>query len=129
MNLLQLIFLLFVPIFPLSVADVGTAAHYSSPYLPTACNYDSSSFPVNNLFAAAADGIWDNGAACGREYLVRCLSDACISDDTIRITIVDYSKSSVSSPSVMDTTMVLSAGTFATIADISASQINIEFQQ
>ncbi|KAG9459735.1 hypothetical protein H6P81_004243 [Aristolochia fimbriata] len=131
MNPLRHIFLLFLlPVFHVSVADVGTAAQYSSPYLPTACyGYDSSSFPANGLFAAAADGIWDNGAACGREYLVRCLSDACTSDDTIQVTIVDYSGSSVSRPSATGTIMVLSAATFSNIADRSASQINIEFQQ
>ncbi|KAF3966449.1 hypothetical protein CMV_009449 [Castanea mollissima] len=51
--------------------DVGTAAHYSPPYLPTTCyGSDTSEFPSSNLFAVAGDGIWDNGAACGRQYLL-----------------------------------------------------------
>uniref|UniRef100_A0A7N2L7J4 Expansin-like EG45 domain-containing protein n=1 Tax=Quercus lobata TaxID=97700 RepID=A0A7N2L7J4_QUELO len=54
------------------LSDVGTAALYSPPYSPTACyGSDASQFPSSNLFAAAGDGIWNNGAACGRLYLVR----------------------------------------------------------
>ncbi|KAM7276399.1 hypothetical protein ACFE04_018265 [Oxalis oulophora] len=55
--------------------DVGTAAVYTPPYLPTACygnSYDQ--FPAGNLFAAVGTGLWDNGAACGRRYRIRCVS-------------------------------------------------------
>jgi hypothetical protein len=56
-------------------ADVGTAGFYLPPYVPTACHgSDVSQFPSNNLFVAVGDGVWDNGAACGRHYYVRCLS-------------------------------------------------------
>ncbi|XP_062090667.1 EG45-like domain containing protein [Humulus lupulus] len=114
--------------------DVGTSAQYSPPYLPTACyDSDSSQFPSSNLFAAAGDGIWDNGASCGRQYQVRCISAAqpgtCIPDKTILIKIVDYAGSLVSSPSATGTTMVLSQTGFGAIADSTASSINIEFQQ
>ncbi|KAI6681466.1 hypothetical protein NL676_035347 [Syzygium grande] len=44
-------------------ADVGTAGHYDPPYTPTACfGYDPLQFPSSFLFAAAGEGIWDNGA-------------------------------------------------------------------
>ncbi|KAJ1390186.1 RlpA-like protein, double-psi beta-barrel domain [Sesbania bispinosa] len=109
-----------------SSADVGTAARYSPPYLPT-------QFPSSNLFAAAGDGIWDNGAACGRQYLVRCISAeqprTCIPDQSIQIKIVDYASSAVSPPSVTGTTIVLSDKAFGTIANTTANLINIEFQQ
>ncbi|PIA65459.1 hypothetical protein AQUCO_00100746v1 [Aquilegia coerulea] len=131
----QCLFLLFLTdCYHVSYGDVGTAAQYSPPYLPTACyGQDISQFPANNMFASASDGIWNNGAACGRQYLVRCLSAAvrgiCIDGQTIQIRIVDRTASSVSTPSSSGTTMVLSASAFAMIASSSASEINIEFQQ
>ncbi|KAL5572750.1 hypothetical protein UlMin_022347 [Ulmus minor] len=117
-----------------SNGDVGTGAQYSPPYLPTACyGRDSSQFPSSNLFAAAGDGIWDNGASCGRQYQVRCISAAqpgtCVPDTTILIKIVDYAATAVSLPSAPGTTMVLSQTAFAAIANSTATSINIEFQQ
>ncbi|XP_050222812.1 EG45-like domain containing protein [Mercurialis annua] len=115
-----------------SHADVGTAAFYDPPYLPTTCyGNDESQFPSNNLFAAAGDGIWNNGASCGREYLVRCISaseaSSCFPDQIIQVKIVDYALSSVSPPSDSGTTIVLSATAFGNVANSSTS-INIEFQ-
>ena len=103
-------------------------------YLATTCyGSDSSQFPSSNLFAAAGDGIWDNGASCGRQYQVRCISAAkpgtCIPDKTILIKIVDYAGSLVSNPSAPGTTMVLSQTGFTAIANSTALSINIEFQQ
>ncbi|KAH7572350.1 hypothetical protein JRO89_XS04G0241600 [Xanthoceras sorbifolium] len=133
--LLLLFFFLFVSqLCNTSLADVGTAAQYSPPYLPTACDGSNpAQFPSSNLFGAAGDGIWDNGASCGRQYLVRCISASspgtCKPDETIQIKIVDYALTSQSQPSVDATTIVLSSTAFATIADSSAASINIEFQQ
>ncbi|CAK9154448.1 unnamed protein product [Ilex paraguariensis] len=129
-------FLLFLlPGLPLtSRADLGTAARYPPPYLPTACyRNDPTPFPTSNLFAAAGDGIWDNGAACGRQYLVRCISAAtpgtCKPDQTIQIRILDYGLVTTSPPSVSGTTIVMSETAFGSIANSTASSINIEFQQ
>ncbi|KAK8500155.1 hypothetical protein V6N12_002263 [Hibiscus sabdariffa] len=121
-------------IFHPSFADVGTAAQYSPPYLPTACSgNDASQFPTNNLFAAAGDGIWDNGASCGRQYLVRCISAAtpgtCNPSQTIQIRIVDRAETSVSRPSTNGATIILSTTAFGAIANPSAASVNIEFQQ
>ncbi|KAF5190144.1 hypothetical protein FRX31_020268 [Thalictrum thalictroides] len=133
--LLQRLFLLsLTACYHVCYGDVGTAAQYSPPYLPTECyGQDISQFPANNMFASASDGIWNNGAACGRQYLVRCLSatvrGTCIDGQTIQIRIVDRAATSVSRPSSSGTTMVLSASAFAMIAASSASEINIEFQQ
>ncbi|KAJ9163151.1 hypothetical protein P3X46_022850 [Hevea brasiliensis] len=117
-----------------SHGDVGTAAQYSPPYLPTTCfGNDASQFPSNNLFAAAGNGIWDNGASCGREYLVRCISatvaGSCQPGQTIQIKIVDYALSTTTPPSASGTTIVLSETAFGNIANSSATSINIEFQQ
>ncbi|KAF3976537.1 hypothetical protein ACB098_01G113900 [Castanea mollissima] len=130
----QSLFVILAVLFYLSHADVGTAAQYKTPYLPTACyGNDASQFPSSNLFASAGEGIWDNGAACGRQYLVRCISAAqprtCKPGQTIQIKIVDRALTSVSRPSRNGATMVLSTTAFGMIANPSASFINIEFQQ
>ncbi|XP_077211742.1 EG45-like domain containing protein [Tasmannia lanceolata] len=119
-------------LFHLCKADVGTAASYQPPYLPTACYArDASQIPANNLFASASEGIWDNGASCGRQYMVRCLSAAtpvCNVGQTIQVKIVDRASTSASRPSAGGT-MVLSLTAFSAITNSSASQINIEYQQ
>ncbi|XP_022751576.1 putative EG45-like domain containing protein 1 [Durio zibethinus] len=126
--------LLQTTLFHLSYADVGTASHYSNPGVATACfGNDVSQFPTSNLFAAAGDGIWDNGASCGRQYLVRCISAAtpgtCNPSETIQIRIVDRADTSVSRPSTNGATIVLSTTAFGAIANPSAASVNIEFQQ
>ncbi|XP_057507436.1 EG45-like domain containing protein isoform X1 [Actinidia eriantha] len=131
---LSVFILIVVELFHLSHGDVGTAAQYSPPYLPTACfGSDPSQFPSSNLFAAAGDGIWDNGASCGRQYLVRCISATspytCDPEQTIQVKIVDYALTVESDPTVPGTTIVLSEIALATIANSSSPSINIEFQQ
>ncbi|RWR92052.1 EG45-like domain-containing protein [Cinnamomum micranthum f. kanehirae] len=75
----------------------------------------------------------DNGAPCGREYLVTCLSaaapNACIDGQTIQVMIVDYIDGLNSSSSQNGTTMVLSNNAVAMIGDQLSAEINIEFQQ
>ncbi|WJZ85178.1 hypothetical protein VitviT2T_004729 [Vitis vinifera] len=107
--------------------DIGTAGQYAPPYLPTACyGNDVSKFPSSNLFASAGDGIWDNGAACGRQYFVRCLSaqtpGICKAGQIIKVNIVDRA----SRNGVM---LVLSTIAFGAIANPSASFVNIEFAE
>ncbi|XP_021615006.1 EG45-like domain containing protein 2 isoform X1 [Manihot esculenta] len=160
---LFLFLLLISQLLSSSHGDVGTATQYSPPYLrkyplnpilaltfthhstfsslldfvfrtATTCfGIDPSQFPSNNLFAAAGDGIWDNGASCGREYLVRCISatvaGSCRPGQTIQVKIVDYALSTTTPPSVSGTTIVLSETAFGNIANSSANSINIEFQQ
>ncbi|KAH7574168.1 hypothetical protein JRO89_XS03G0261300 [Xanthoceras sorbifolium] len=125
---------LLTSLFGLSSGDVGTASRYGPPYLPTACyGNNQAQFPSSNLFGAASEGIWDNGAACGRQYLVRCISAAvpgtCVPGQTIQIQIVDHAETSVSRPSRNGDTIVLSTTAFGTIANPSATFINIEYQQ
>jgi len=100
----------------------------------TACfGRDASQFPPSNLFGAVGEGLWDNGAACGRQYQVRCISAAvrgtCIPGQMVQIKIVDRAQSSVSRPSLEGTTLVLSSQAFQAIANASASFINVEYQQ
>ncbi|XP_051151416.1 EG45-like domain containing protein [Andrographis paniculata] len=115
-------------------ADIGTASQYVPPYAPTACfGSDYWRFPTSNLFAAAGEGIWENGAACGRKYVVRCISgpaaQSCVEGMTIPITIVDRAQTSVSRPSRSGTTLVLSNTAFQTIANPTVPYLNVEFQQ
>ena len=126
--------ILLSQLFHFSLGDVGTASQYNPPYTPTECfGNDAAQFPSSNLFASAGEGIWDNGAACGRQYLVRCISAVvprtCNPGQTIQVRIIDRAESSASRPSRAGTTMVLSNTAFGTIANPSASSINIEFQQ
>ncbi|GKV06448.1 hypothetical protein SLE2022_266160 [Rubroshorea leprosula] len=130
---LSLLFFLTQFLHP-SHGDVGTASHYSPPYFPTECyGNDASQFPSSNFFGAAGDGIWDNGAACGRQYLVRCISASeprtCIPDRTIQIKIVDYAPSVLSQPSASGTSVILSRTAYEAVANSSVNAINIEFQQ
>ncbi|KAM0932589.1 putative rlpA-like protein, double-psi beta-barrel [Dioscorea sansibarensis] len=130
---LRLLLLLVLLLLPCStLADVGTAASYGPPYNPTACyNGDPGQFPADSLFAAVGEGIWDNGAACGREYIVRCLSSAtagaCLGDTTVRVLVLDRGTLLHSSPSANDTTIVLSKPAFRKIATLSAPVVNVEF--
>lgn len=134
--LLHCFLLLFF--FQYSAADIGIALSYSPPYAPTACyGNDPGQFPTSNLFAAAGEGIWDNGAACGRQYLVRCISGVgnrvqC-AGGTIQVRIVDRALIAVSGFPT-GSSLALSNTAFQTIssppAPISPSpSLNVEFQQ
>ena len=91
-----------------------------------ACGFDQSQFPSDNMFAAAGEALWDNGGACGRQYLVRCTSaaapGACIPGQTIKVTIVD------NAPSKAGTSMVISRTGYNAIATSSPESINIDFK-
>ncbi|KDP34255.1 hypothetical protein JCGZ_07826 [Jatropha curcas] len=52
----------------ISYAAEGTATFYNH-YVPSYC-YGNANKGV--MIAAASDAIWNNGAACGRKYRVRC---------------------------------------------------------
>ncbi|XP_031287578.1 uncharacterized protein LOC116146310 [Pistacia vera] len=101
----------------ISYADVGTAAWHTPPFMPTTCygTYGAeheTQFPSSNLFGTAGDGIWDNGASCGRQYLVRYISatepNTCLPVLTIQIKIVGYALQPASPPSGSGTTIVSS---------------------
>ncbi|KAK9130706.1 hypothetical protein Sjap_011193 [Stephania japonica] len=58
----------------LVIGDIGTAASYNPPYTPTRCGgNDQNQFPEGDMFVAVSNGLWDNGAACGRRYRIRCI--------------------------------------------------------
>ncbi|KAL6873818.1 hypothetical protein ACP4OV_013900 [Aristida adscensionis] len=51
-----------------ALADQGTATYYTV-YTPSACYGFADQ---GTMIAAASDGLWDGGAACGRMYTVSC---------------------------------------------------------
>ncbi|CAL9123373.1 unnamed protein product [Musa hybrid cultivar] len=108
-------------------ADVGTATSYDPPYLPTKCpGYTEDQLPENGLFVAAGNGMWDNGAACGRKYQLRCLSGLrrpC-KDGSIVVQVVDFCR-----VSPCPSTLVLSNRAFDAVSKIPNTKINVEYAQ
>ncbi|URE42096.1 EG45-like domain containing protein [Musa troglodytarum] len=131
-------------------ADVGTATSYDPPYLrktffffffffffflhglvytraATKCpGYTEDQLPENGLFVAAGNGVWDNGAACGRKYQLRCLSGLrrpC-KDGSIVVEVVDFCRLSP-----CPSTFVLSNRAFDAVSKIPNTKINVEYAQ
>ncbi|KAJ9702557.1 hypothetical protein PVL29_004339 [Vitis rotundifolia] len=109
------------------LGDIGTATSYDPPYLPTKCKgYDQDQFPEGGLFVSASDGLWDNGAACGRRYRLRCISGLrrpC-KEGSIVVQVVDFCQHRP-----CPATMVLSKKAFDAISRIPSAKINIEYAQ
>lgn len=81
------------------------------------------------MIAAASDVIWNNRAACGRRYRVRCLGPTnqgvpqpCRGNG-VEVQIVDYC------PAGCRGTIDLSQEAFSQIADPNAGKIRIEYTQ
>lgn len=61
-------------------ADVGTTSFYGNNAtrvndLIQGCNISTDQIlRMDYRVVTVSDGLWDNGAACGRKYLIRCLS-------------------------------------------------------
>ena len=82
-------------------------------------------FPPGNLFVAVSEGLWDNGAACGRRYRLRCLSgpNRPCKHRTIDVKVVDFCP-----VTPCPSTIMLSRDAFAAIAH-HGRKINIEYIQ
>ncbi|KAF9681220.1 hypothetical protein SADUNF_Sadunf06G0202700 [Salix dunnii] len=109
------------------LGDIGTATSYGPPYLPTKCNGNrEDQFPPGNLFVSVSEGLWDNGAACGRRYRLRCLSgnnNPC-KDGTIDVRVVDLCRKSP-----CPSTILLSNDAFSAVSSSPTSKINVEYIQ
>ncbi|KAG9456044.1 hypothetical protein H6P81_000552 [Aristolochia fimbriata] len=104
-----------------SFAAHGTATFYTPPYTPSACD---GTHKEGVMIAAASDAIWDDGAACGRRYRVKCLGATnrgvphpCKGHGSVEVKIVDYC------PSGCQGTIDLSQEAFAKIAHPDAGKI------
>ncbi|CAK9142912.1 unnamed protein product [Ilex paraguariensis] len=114
--------------FPLAaIADKGTATFYTPPYFPSSCDGNKDE---GVMIAAASDAIWDNRAACGRRYNVKCIgatnkgvSHPC-NGNSVVVKIVDYCPS----PGCQGT-IDLSKEAFASIANTDAGKIVISFER
>ncbi|WCJ30259.1 EG45-like domain containing protein [Euphorbia peplus] len=109
-------------------ADIGTATSYNPPYLPTRCNGNrEDQIPAGNMFVAVSEGLWDNGAACGRRYRLKCLSGnnkPCKNGVVIDVKVVDLCPKSP-----CPSTFLFSNDAFSAISHSSSAKINIEFIQ
>ncbi|KAJ6697861.1 EG45-LIKE DOMAIN CONTAINING PROTEIN [Salix purpurea] len=109
------------------LGDIGTATSYEPPYLPTKCNGNrEDQFPPGNLFVSVSEGLWDNGAACGRRYRLRCLSgnNKPCKDGTVDVRVVDLCRKSP-----CPSTILLSSDAFSAVSSSPTSKINVEYFQ
>ncbi|KAL6985282.1 hypothetical protein U1Q18_018660 [Sarracenia purpurea var. burkii] len=98
-----------------------------SVFAATKCNGNrQGQFPPGNLFGAVSEGLWDNGAACGRRYRLRCLSgnNRPCRAGTVEVKVVDFC-----SRRPCPSTIVLSNDAFATLSTSPGAKINIEYIQ
>ncbi|CAD6338553.1 unnamed protein product [Miscanthus lutarioriparius] len=108
-----------------SLADQGTATYYTV-YTPSACyGYQDE----GTMIAAASDGLWDNGAACGRMYQVSCAGGTNATPNpckggSVTVKIVDRCPS----PGCQ-ATLDLSQEAFNTIGNLDAGKILINYNQ
>ncbi|CAB4297300.1 EG45-like domain containing protein [Prunus yedoensis var. nudiflora] len=112
----------------LVLGDIGTATSYRPPYIPTGCfGNQQDQFPPGNLFVAVSEGLWDNGAACGRRYRLRCLSGhkkPCKGGATVDVKVVDLCRRSP-----CPSTIAMSTDAFAAISRSPSTKINVEYIQ
>ncbi|KAL2545178.1 EG45-like domain containing protein 2 [Forsythia ovata] len=105
--------------------DIGTATSYDPPYTPTKCQGNrQDQFPPGNLFVSVNEGLWDNGASCGRRYRLRCLSgnNRPCKEGTIDVRVVDFC-----SKRPCPSTMLLSNDAFSAVSHSPNAKINIEY--
>ncbi|KAK3043706.1 hypothetical protein RJ639_001902 [Escallonia herrerae] len=106
----------------LVLGDIGTATSYGPPYTPTKCNGNrQDQFPPGNLFVSVSEGLWDNGAACGRRYRLKCLSGTkrpC-KGGTVDVKVVDFC-----SKRPCPSTIVMSSSAFSAISHSPKAKIN-----
>ncbi|OMO61699.1 hypothetical protein CCACVL1_23313 [Corchorus capsularis] len=92
----------------------------------TKCDgFNEDQFPPGGLFAAVSDGLWDNGASCGRKYRLRCISGPkrpC-KVKSIVVEVVD-----LCSKDPCPATLQLSNKAFDAISKIDA-KVNVEYAQ
>lgn len=135
-------------------ADTGTATFYTPPYVREYLNIsflyaNPNSFVLScfvwficvasacfgfeeqgTLIAAASEGIYNNGAACGRMYRVTCTGPTNLgvpqpcTGNTVTVKVVDLCPS----PGCQ-ATIDLSQEAFSSIANPDAGKINIEFTE
>lgn len=102
---------------------------YNECVTATACDGNRrDQFPPGNLFVSVSEGLWDNGAACGRRYRIRCVSGRnrpCKNPNaSVDVKVVDFC-----AKSPCPNTLLMSKDAFTAISRFSNAQINIEYTQ
>lgn len=85
-------------------------------------------FPPGNLFVSVSEGLWDNGAACGRRYRLRCLSGSNKPCKDIKTT-VDVRVIDFCSKRPCPSTILMSGDAFSAISRSPNAKINVEYIQ
>ncbi|KAK6136453.1 hypothetical protein DH2020_029809 [Rehmannia glutinosa] len=125
-NIKQVLVVVVMSFASVAYGDQGTATYYTAPYVPSSCDgYKNDGV----MIAAASDTIWDNKAACGRTYKVKCtgatnkgVPNPCTGQSVV-VRVVDYC------PPGCRGTIDLSQEAFAVIANTDAGKIKIQFDQ
>ncbi|KAA8522796.1 hypothetical protein F0562_009219 [Nyssa sinensis] len=107
-------------------ATAGTATFYTAPYVPSSCyGYQDNGV----MIAAASDVLWNNRAACGQRYSIKCTGPTnagvpkpCTGKSVV-VKIVDYC------PPGCRGTIDLSQEAFKVIANLDAGKINIDYNR
>ncbi|KAL3643259.1 hypothetical protein CASFOL_014074 [Castilleja foliolosa] len=126
MGIERVIIMAFIASTLISMASAipGQASFYTPPYVPSAC-YGNT--PQGTLIAAANPSIYNNGAACGRRYTIRCTGPTNAGvpqpcrNGAITVTIVDLC------PGCQNDQFDLSQEAFAMIADPNAGRVLIDY--
>ncbi|KAL2971122.1 hypothetical protein AAZX31_15G176400 [Glycine max] len=81
-------------------------------------------FPPGNLFVTVNEGLWDNGAVCGRRYKISCVSgnNRPCKGGSINVKVVDSC-----SRSPCPNTLLMSKDAFVAISHFPHAKINIEY--
>ncbi|CAK9171543.1 unnamed protein product [Ilex paraguariensis] len=95
--------------------------------MATKCNGNrQDQFPPGNLFVAVSEGLWDNGAACGRRFRLRCLSghNRPCKGGTVDVRVVDFCPKRPCPSNIL-----MSNDAFAALSHSQKAKINVEFIQ
>ncbi|KAG8087336.1 hypothetical protein GUJ93_ZPchr0010g9176 [Zizania palustris] len=108
----------------IAFAASGVATFYTE-YIPSACYGNKN---MGNMVAAASDSFWNNGAVCGRCYVVKCTGSAYGGDypctgGSVTVKIVDYCPRSGGCMSTID----LSKEAFSRIANLDAGEVKVTY--
>uniref|UniRef100_A0A0D9X938 Expansin-like EG45 domain-containing protein n=1 Tax=Leersia perrieri TaxID=77586 RepID=A0A0D9X938_9ORYZ len=130
-NSILLVMALVLGTASLSMAASGVATYYEKytrkSNLATSACYGNKN--MGNMVAAANDGLYNNGAVCGRCYAVKCTGatngggDNPCTGATVTVKMVDNCASSDGCQSTID----LSREAFAKIANLDAGIISITY--
>lgn len=108
----------------------NNVTYYLVDFSATSCDGSRrEQFPPGNMFVAVNEGLWDNGAACGRRYRVRCVSgmNKPCKGGSIDVKVVDSITSCTKSS--CPHTFHMSTEAFAAISRFLNANINIEYIQ